>query len=316
MHASANPTEKPVIIAACPRPEVAAEQPRGVESVARQVEHATAFVARKGFGGLDHHFTDDGSAAPSSATSASGPRLFNALSPRPPFPSPRDDEESRLGREATRPADARGHRRRRARVLLPEDRERTLDTATDKVMMSLSAFASEMERERARQRTHDALLRKARAGHVTGGLVFGYRNQPVLEGARRSHVTRIIDPVEAFVVRQIFERAAEGWGVKRIAAELNEQAAAAPMPRRAGRPRGWAPSSVREVLHRELYAGRILWNRTAKVIRGGAKHQRDRAPEELVTVEAPELRIVPEEITGRRFPVLGGARFPSGNGEQ
>jgi site-specific DNA recombinase len=85
-------------------------------------------------------------------------------------------------------------------------------------------------------------------------------------------------------------------GVKRIAAELNEHAAAAPMPRRAGRPRGWAPSSVREVLHRELYAGRILWNRTAKVIRGGAKHQRDRAPEELVTVEAPELRIVPEEV--------------------
>jgi len=124
-----------------------------------------------------------------------------------------------------------------------EDRERTLDTATDKVMMSLPAFASKVERERARQRTHDAFLRKARAGHVTGGLVFGYRNQEVLDGARRSHVTRIIDPVEALVVRRIFEHAAQGWSVKRIAAELNEQVAAAPAPRRAGRPRDGRPQA-------------------------------------------------------------------------
>jgi len=32
------------------------------------------------------------------------------------------------------------------------------------------------------------------------------------------------------------------------------------------------------------------------VIRGGARHQRDRAPEEFVTVNAPELRIVPEGL--------------------
>ena len=55
-----------------------------------------------------------------------------------------------------------------------EDRERTLDTAMDKVMLSLTNFADEMERERARQRTADAMTRKAKAGHVTGGRVFGY----------------------------------------------------------------------------------------------------------------------------------------------
>src|SRR5919107_1587412 len=57
-----------------------------------------------------------------------------------------------------------------------EDRERTLDTPTDKIVLSLRAFADELEREKARQRTRDAMLRKARAGHVTGGLVFGYDN--------------------------------------------------------------------------------------------------------------------------------------------
>jgi DNA invertase Pin-like site-specific DNA recombinase len=47
-------------------------------------------------------------------------------------------------------------------------------------MMSLTAFADELEREKARQRTYDAMLRKAQAGHVTGGRVFGYDNVDVL----------------------------------------------------------------------------------------------------------------------------------------
>jgi hypothetical protein len=44
-------------------------------------------------------------------------------------------------------------------------------------MLSLTAFADELEREKARQRTYDAMLRKAKAGHVTGGMCFGYRNR-------------------------------------------------------------------------------------------------------------------------------------------
>src|SRR5204863_427960 len=57
-----------------------------------------------------------------------------------------------------------------------EDRERTLDSPTDKIMLSLTAFADELEREKARQRVTDAMQRKARAGHVTGGRCFGYQN--------------------------------------------------------------------------------------------------------------------------------------------
>jgi DNA invertase Pin-like site-specific DNA recombinase len=55
-----------------------------------------------------------------------------------------------------------------------EDRERMLDTAMDKVMLSLTGFAAEMEREKASQRTYDAMLRKAKALHVTGSKVCGY----------------------------------------------------------------------------------------------------------------------------------------------
>ena len=54
-----------------------------------------------------------------------------------------------------------------------EDRERTLESPTDKIILSLTTFADELERKKARQRTYDALERKARAGHVTGGACFG-----------------------------------------------------------------------------------------------------------------------------------------------
>jgi DNA invertase Pin-like site-specific DNA recombinase len=105
-------------------------------------------------------------------------------------------------------------------------------------MLSLTAFATEMERDRARLRTHDARMRKAKSGHVTGGLVFGYTNRPVLDGTRRSHVEGVVEPREAAVVRRIFALAAEGWGIKRIAAALNTEHAPAPLPRRTGRLRG------------------------------------------------------------------------------
>ena len=49
-----------------------------------------------------------------------------------------------------------------------EDRERTLDSPTDKIMASLTAFADELEREKARQRTYDAMVRKARSGQCHG----------------------------------------------------------------------------------------------------------------------------------------------------
>jgi len=74
---------------------------------------------------------------------------MNALKPRPPFQALIMSEESRLGREQIefvyalkQLAQARGHV-----WLYLEDRERTLDSPTQKLLMSVSAFAYEMERQ-------------------------------------------------------------------------------------------------------------------------------------------------------------------------
>jgi hypothetical protein len=208
-------------------------------------------------------------------------------------------EESRLGREqietayALKQLVAAGVRM----FFYLEDRERTLESPTDKVMLSLTTFADELERERARQRTYDAMVRRARAGHSTGGRTFGYRNQRVVDSisGRQSHVVREIDPQEAEVVRRIFELCASGSGYASIAKQLNADGALAPLPRR-GTVQGWAASSVREILHRESYRGVLQWNRSRKRNAWGAQQQRARPATEWLHQSAPALRIVDEPL--------------------
>jgi site-specific DNA recombinase len=188
-------------------------------------------------------------------------------------------------------------------------------TATDKVVRSVTSFAGELEREQSRIRTHAALLHKARQGQVCGGRVFGYTNVDVYpEGSdpqarpKRLYVRRVIHEREAAVVREIFALAAAGRGLRAIAHHLNAAGALAPLPRQAGRPRGWAPSSIWAVLHRELYRGHLTWNRTKKRNEWGHKQQSPRDPSEWVCEEDPTLRIVPEELWQATQARLAGTR--------
>jgi site-specific DNA recombinase len=177
-----------------------------------------------------------------------------------------------------------------------EDRERTLDSPTDKIMSSLTAFADELEREKARQRTYDAMQRKARAGHVTGGRAFGYDNVEVRAAAgQRSHVERRINDAEAAIVRRIFTLCANGDGVTSIAKTLNAEAVPTPRAQR-GRPAGWVSSSIREVLMRTLYRGEIVSNKTRKRNAWGVKDQQARPKADWIHIPAPELQIVVDDL--------------------
>ena len=267
------------------------------KSVARQIEHARAYAKRKGWGVLDDAvFVDDGISGAEFANRPGFLRLMNALKPRPAFNVLIMSEESRLGREAIETAYALKQMiTSGVRVFFYlEDRERTFDSPTDKLLMSVTAFADELEREKARQRTYDAMARKARAGHVVGGRTFGYDNVDVIgSSGSRSHVVYEINQAEAAVVRRIFTMAAAGDGLKTITKQLNADGADAPRPQQ-GRVRAWAPSSVREILHREMYRGRRVWNKSRKRNSWGQKHQTDRPQGEWLTVECEPLRIIPD----------------------
>ena len=266
------------------------------KSVARQIEHAKAYALRKGWTVSNEHvFVDDGISGAEFVKRPGFIRLMNTLKPRPPFQVLIMSEESRLGREAIETSYAlKQIIDAGARLFFYlEDRERILESATDKVMLALANFASEMEREGAKQRTYDTMLRKAKAGHVTGGKVFGYDNREVRSATgHRVHVLRVINPHEAAIVRQIYGMHAGGLGMTRIAKRLNAESV--PAPRQS--PRGWAPNAVREILHRPLYKGEIVWNQHQKIVRGGTKTRRQRDEKDWIRLDAPDLRIIPPDL--------------------
>lgn len=287
------------------------------KSVARQVERATACAVTKGWTvASEHVFVDDAVSGAEFERRPALVRLLNLLKPQPAFGALVVFDKDRLGREQFE-TNYVVKQISQAGVRIFEykngGQEVKLDSPVDKLLMSVENFAAELEREKASQRTRDALDRKARAGYVAGGRTFGYDNRVVSitgpDGTpRRSHVERVVDPTEAAVVARIFEMAADGRGLRAIAVTLNDERARAPLPRRAGRPRSWAPSSVREILHRPLYRGIVEWGRTKKRDRWGQRRNIPRADGEWVRVEKPELRIVGDDLWAAAHARLGASR--------
>jgi site-specific DNA recombinase len=292
-------------------------------SVARQVEQATVYARKKGWT-VDPSmiFADDGISGAEFSTRNGLQRLLAVVKGKAPFDVLIMSEGSRLGREQVQTAFAlmqivQGG----VRVFYyQDDREATLDSPTDKMMMTLKAFADEMEREQGRLRTRVAMRRKAEAGHVTGGRTFGYDNVEVRDATgKRSHVIARINEEQAAVVRRIFQLCASGEGLTAISKTLNAEGCLSPRAQR-GRPNGWTASSVRAVLHREKYKGVIVWDKTRKRNRWGAKRQEAKPCSEWLTHHAPELAIVTEAewaaahariaADRQRFGRAGGGRTP------
>jgi DNA invertase Pin-like site-specific DNA recombinase len=298
------------------------------KSVTRQVEEARAFAARHGWTVLaEHIYVDDGISGAEFATRPGFILLMSALKPRAPFQVLVMSEESRLGREQIEVGYAL------KQLITSEVRvycyltgaERTLDTALDKAMLALQTMGDEMEREKARQRTFDAMQRKARAGHVTGGRCFGYENVEVRDAdGHRLRVEQRINGTEATVVRRIFALTAEGYGVTRIAKVLNGEGAPSPRAQQ-GRPNGWCASSVREVLRRSRYRGIVEWGKTKKRDKWGQKKRQHQPLAARIAVQANHLRIVSDdewnaahaqmEANFRRYSKATGRRGrPPGSG--
>jgi DNA invertase Pin-like site-specific DNA recombinase len=122
------------------------------KSVARQLEHARAYAAGKGWTVDEQYvFVDDGISGAEFSNRPGFVRLMNALKPRAPFQVLIMSEEPRLGREAIETAFALKQLvQAGVRVFFYlEDRERTLDSPTDKIMLSLTTFADELARKGA-----------------------------------------------------------------------------------------------------------------------------------------------------------------------
>ncbi len=127
---------------------------------------------------------------------------------------------------------------------------------------------------------------RRRPGHVTGGQRVRLDNVKV-----DGHVERRINEPQAAIIRRIFALCAAGNGYTRIAKLLNAERALAPRPQQ-GAPSGLESSTVYEVLHRPLYRGEVVWNKTRKRDAEGKTPPTARPESEWLRLDQPELRIV------------------------
>ena len=139
--------------------------------------------------------------------------------------------------------------------------------------------------------SESAILR----GLSAGGRCFGYDAVPVGEGTAKRLV---VNESEARIVRRIFELYVQGLSLKKIAATLNAERIPPPRPRKGKRFATWCQTGIREMLARELYIGRIVWNRSRFLKRPGTNRRvrRPRPLSEWKIVNAPDLRIVSDPL--------------------
>lgn len=175
------------------------------------------------------------------------------------------------------------------------------------MMRTFKIVTARVERSKTVKRVRDAGRERFERGFVVGGRVFGYRNERLPGVKANARLT--IDPEQAAVVRRIFERAAEGLGFVRIAKTLNAACVPGPdyaCPSLKDTPghqhsdacprRPWAASGIREVLKRDLYRGVIVYGRIQRGMRKGKKTRTKIDPSQWLQREAPELRIVSEDL--------------------
>lgn len=138
------------------------------------------------------------------------------------------------------------------------------------------------------------------AGKSGGGNAYGYDVVKKFDGnGEPIRGDRTINPVQAEVVRRIFRDYATGKSAKRIAVELNHDGVEAPS---GG---DWSFSTINGnpkrgngILNNEMYVGKLVWNRQRfiKDPDTGKRQARPNPESEWVIQEAPELRIVEDDL--------------------
>jgi site-specific DNA recombinase len=171
-----------------------------------------------------------------------------------------------------------------------------IDTHSEQadVLVTVHGLVDSLYVKELAKKTHRGLEGVLLRGLHAGGRCYGYRNVPAEGGG----VKLVIHPEEAAMVRRIFELSANGLSLKSIAAELNREKVPPPRPRITSQQASWCPTAIREMLRRELYVGRVIWNRSrfTKVPGTNRRVARPRPKSEWRVSERPELRIIKDEL--------------------
>lgn len=144
-------------------------------------------------------------------------------------------------------------------------------------------------------KTHRGIRGRVEAGKIGGGLCYGYRVVPSVQGRG----DREIIEAEAEVIRRICRDFAAGASPRAIARSLNTEGVPGPGESE------WTDTTIRGhvsrgtgILNNELYVGKLVWNRLRyiKDPSTGKRVSRINPQSEWITTDVPELRIVDDEL--------------------
>ena len=149
------------------------------------------------------------------------------------------------------------------------------------------------------QKTRRGLRGRVEQGLSGGGNSYGYSVvRRMLADGTAATGERVIEPAEANVVQRIFAEYIAGRSARKIAAGLNGDHIPSP---RGGE---WNASTIHGsrqrrngILNNEMYVGRLVWNRQrfVKDPDTGKRQSRLNPPEDWITTEVPDLRIIDDE---------------------
>lgn len=149
-------------------------------------------------------------------------------------------------------------------------------------------------------KTHRGLRGRVEKGKAGGGLCYGYRVVKKLDASGEPiRGDREIIPEEAEVIRRIFRAFAAGQSPRSITVELNREGVRGPLGR------AWGDTSIRGhvsrgtgILHNELYAGVLVWNRQRfiKDPSTGKRVSRPNPESQWIRTEVPHLKIVDDDL--------------------
>ena len=177
-----------------------------------------------------------------------------------------------------------------------------ISTFEGQVIVGTRGAADAKVRKDASVRGIRTFRQKFLAGHACGVQPFGFTTEEALDSDGKKYRKRVIVEEQAEIVRRIFRMYAEGYGHRAICRDLNIEGVLFPKPhiRKDGMvTTGWAPSTVKTILKRESYIAIFHYNKTESGAMRKDKKIRRRPKDELLTIELPELRIVPQEVWDR-----------------
>lgn len=181
-----------------------------------------------------------------------------------------------------------------------------------KVHRGFKGLMNEIFLDDLRERVHRGLTGQAQKRYWCGGRPYGYRLRPVLDASKldvygqpaRIGTVLEVEAGQAAIVREIFERFADGASCLAIARELNARgvpSSGSTWKRKTRRCKAWMASAVRVILRNPLYCGRMRWN-VSQFVRDpdtGKHKRRGRPKADWVEHLDESLRIISEELFAR-----------------